>query len=380
MGFGQGAVEALVSTYPISMKSLAETFAGKRVLVTGHTGFKGAWLSFWLGRFGAVVHGYSLDPDEGQRALFKIVRESGVFGEDRDRRGDLLSRHELEKAVSAARPDFVFHLAAQSLVRKSYDEPVETLAANVLGTGHLLEAVRREAPDAVVVAVTTDKCYENCEWAHAYRETDRLGGRDVYSASKAAAELVVSSWRRSFFDREGRIGRVSTARGGNVIGGGDYAENRIVPDLVRALGRGEALGVRSPDSTRPWQHVLDCLSGYLYLARWMAEDESAATSPHRAFNFGPCGDSERPVRAIVDECLLHWPGQWRDLSGGEAPHEANRLAVSIDLARCVLGWRPTWDFSEAVAGTMEWYRIRHDGAAPDEIRELMARQIAAFDA
>lgn len=362
------------------MKSLGETFAGKHVLVTGHTGFKGAWLSFWLDRLGAVVHGYSLDPDEGQRALFEIVREGGVFGEDRDRRGDLLSRHELEKAVAAARPEFVFHLAAQSLVRKSYEEPVDTLAANVLGTGHLLEAVRREAPEAVVVAVTTDKCYENREWAHAYRETDRLGGRDVYSASKAAAELIVSSWRRSFFDREGTIGRIASARGGNVIGGGDYAENRIVPDLVRALDQGEALGVRSPDSTRPWQHVLDCLSGYLSLAKWMGEDETAATSPHRAFNFGPCSDSEKPVSDLVNECLLHWSGQWRDLSGGEAPHEACRLAVSIDLARSVFGWRPTWDFSAAVANTMEWYQSRHKGASSAEVRDLMARQIDTFAA
>lgn len=362
------------------MKTFGETFGGKRVLVTGHTGFKGSWLSFWLARLGARVHGYALDPDKGQRALFEIVREGGSFGENRDLRGDLLSRSDLESAVAAARPDFVFHLAAQSLVRRSYEEPVETIAANVLATGHLLESVRHKAPDAVVVVVTSDKCYENREWAYAYRETDRLAGRDVYSASKAAAELVVSSWRRSFFDREGKIGRIATARGGNVIGGGDYAENRIVPDLVRALDRGEALGVRSPDSTRPWQHVLDCLSGYLSLARWLAEDETSATSPHRAFNFGPCGDSERAVSELVAECVLHWPGRWRDLSGDKAPHEASRLSVSIDLARSVLGWRPTWEFSEAVAATMEWYRTRHDGFPSAATRELMVRQIDAFAA
>lgn len=362
----------------IAMKSLGETFAEKRVLVTGHTGFKGAWLSHWLNRLGGVVHGYAFDPDEGQCDLFEIVREGGAFGEGRDHRGDLLSRPELEAAVVAARPDFVFHLAAQSLVRRSYGEPVDTLATNVLGTGHLLEAVRRAAPDAVVVVVTSDKCYENREWAYPYRETDRLGGHDVYSASKAAAEMVISSWRRSFFDRGAEVGRVATARGGNVIGGGDGAADRIVPDLARALGRGEALGVRSPGATRPWQHVLDCLSGYLFLARWMAEDATSATSPHRAFNFGPSGESERSVRELVAECLLHWPGEWRDLSGGDMLHEASRLAVSIDLARSVLGWRPTWNFSQAVSGTMVWYRERHAGASSAEIRSLMDRQIDAF--
>lgn len=364
----------------IAMKNLGETFAGKRVLVTGHTGFKGAWLSHWLRRLGATVYGYSLDPDEGQRSLFEIVREGGAFGDARDHRGSLLSRGELEAVVAAARPDFVFHLAAQSLVRRSYDEPVDTIATNILGTCHLLEGIRRQAPNAVVVVVTSDKCYENREWSYAYRETDRLGGHDIYSASKAGVELLVSSWRRSFFDVDGQFGRISTARGGNVIGGGDYAENRIVPDLARALGRSEALAVRSPGSTRPWQHVLDCLSGYLFLARWLAEDEAVGSSHHRAFNFGPSGESERSVSELVAECLLHWPGEWRDLSGGDAPHEASRLAVSIDMARAILGWRPTWSFPEAVAETMAWYRTAHDGASATEIRDLMDRQIDTFAA
>ncbi len=362
------------------MKSLSETFAGKRILVTGHTGFKGAWLSHWLARLGAVVHGYALAPDGGQSELFEIVREGGAFGTDRDHRGSLLSRSELTAVVAMACPDFVFHLAAQPLVRRSYDEPINTLATNVLGTGHLLEAIRQVAPNAVVVVVTSDKCYENREWTYAYRETDRLGGHDVYSASKAATELVVSSWRRSFFDAEERFGRVATARGGNVVGGGDYAENRIVPDLVRALGRGDALGVRSPNATRPWQHVLDCLSGYLSLGRWLAEEKAAATSQHRAFNFGPSGESERSVGELVTECLIHWPGEWQDLSGGDAPHEASRLAVSIDLARSILGWRPTWSFSQAVAETMVWYRKRHQGASFTEIRSLMDCQIENFAA
>jgi CDP-glucose 4,6-dehydratase len=244
----------------------------------------------------------------------------------------------------------------------------------------LLEAVRAESPDATVVVVTTDKCYENREWAYSYRETDALGGRDPYSASKAAAEIATAAWRASFFDGAEVSGRIATARAGNVIGGGDYADDRIVPDLVRALAAGQALGVRSPGSTRPWQHVLDCLSGYLALARWLATDPSASGHCERAFNFGPTQESERTVGDLVEECLRHWPGRWEDLSEPGAPHEATRLAVSIERSRAVLGWRPNWDFPTAVAETIEWYRARTEGASPSELRGIMNRQIAAFEA
>jgi CDP-glucose 4,6-dehydratase len=225
------------------MQKFRQTFGGERVLVTGHTGFKGAWLSFWLSGIGAQVSGYSLDPEPSQRELFEIVREGGAFAPGRDVRGNIGDYDRVRECVRETRPDFVFHLAAQSLVRRSYVRPVETFASNVLGTVHLLEAVRAESPDATVVVVTTDKCYENREWAYSYRETDALGGRDPYSASKAAAEIATAAWRASFFDGAEVSGRIATARAGNVIGGGDYADDRIVPDLVRALAAGQALGV-----------------------------------------------------------------------------------------------------------------------------------------
>lgn len=356
--------------------TLQETFSGKRVLVTGHTGFKGSWLVHWLSRLGATVSGYAFDPDPGQVSLFEIVRGGAAIF--RDERADLLEFASVSAFVAETKPDYVFHLAAQSLVRRSYAKPVETLAVNVLGTGHLLEAVRLHAPDATVVVVTSDKCYENREWVYSYREVDPLGGHDVYSASKAAAELMTNAWRKSFFSRDGNPGRIATGRGGNVIGGGDFAEDRIVPDLVRALRKGDALPVRSPQATRPWQHVLDCLSGYLWLARWLACSENAATSSMRSFNFGPPGESERPVEDLVNECLLHWPGQWEDQSNPGAPHEAGRLAVSIDLARSTLDWTPRWSFPRAVAETMAWYRAQSEGATEERLRALMDSQIDAF--
>jgi CDP-glucose 4,6-dehydratase len=359
-----------------TLATLEETFSGRRVLVTGHTGFKGSWLVHWLGRLGAEVSGFALDPDPGQAPLFAIVRGGAAMV--RDDRVDLLDFSSVTAFVAQARPEFVFHLAAQSLVRRSYVKPVETLAVNVLGTGHLLEAVRLHAPDATVVVVTSDKCYENREWVYSYREVDPLGGHDVYSASKAAAELMTNAWRKSFFSRDGNIGRVATGRGGNVIGGGDFAEDRLVPDLVRALRKGAALPVRAPLATRPWQHVLDCLSGYLFLARWLAGSEDALTNPVRAFNFGPPGESERTVEALVNECLLHWPGHWDVHSSSGAQHEAGRLAVSIDLAQTTLDWAPRWNFPRAVAETMAWYRPQSDGATDEELRALMNRQIDAF--
>lgn len=362
------------------MRDFHQTFAGKRVLVTGHTGFKGAWLAHWLGRLGAHVSGLALDPEPSQDFLFGIVREGGAFDRGTDMRGSITEYALVRECLGQTRPDFVFHLAAQSLVRRSYVRPVETFASNVLGTVHVLEAVRAEAPGATVVVVTTDKCYENREWAYSYRETDALGGRDPYSASKAAAEIATAAWRASFFDGAAGSGRVATARAGNVIGGGDYADDRIVPDLVKALGEGRALGVRSPGSTRPWQHVLDCLSGYLVLARWLATDPAASGHRERAFNFGPAQESERTVGELVDECLRHWPGRWEDLSEPGAPHEATRLAVSIERSRAILGWRPNWDFPTAVAETIEWYRARAEGASPAALREIMNRQVAAFGA
>lgn len=361
------------------MQSFRQTFGGERVLVTGHTGFKGAWLAHWLSRIGARVSGLALDPESSQQKLFEIVREGGAFASGVDGRGSIGDYDRVRKCVRDTSPAFVFHLAAQSLVRRSYLNPVETFASNVLGTVHVLEAVRAEAPGATVVVVTTDKCYENREWVYSYRENDALGGHDPYSASKAAAEIATAAWRSSFFDGVEGPGRVATARAGNVIGGGDWAEDRIVPDLVRALTDGRALGVRSPGSTRPWQHVLDCLSGYLTLARWLATDPAAKEHRERVFNFGPAQDSERTVGDLVDECFHHWPGCWEDLSEPGAPHEATRLAVSIERSGAILDWRPQWDFATAVAETIKWYRALAEGSSSAELREIMNRQIAAFD-
>lgn len=355
-----------------------DTFAGKRVLLTGHTGFKGAWLSLYLHRLGAKVSGFSLPPEPCQEPLFRIVHEEPTLMEHGDYRGNLLEPEVLRECVKEVQPDFVFHLAAQSLVRRSYRSPVETFGANVMGTAHLLDAVYHEAPESIVVVVTTDKCYENREWIYGYRETDPLGGRDPYSASKAAAELVTAAWRSSFFDQAGVVGRVATARAGNVIGGGDFAEDRIFPDLVRALSEGRPPGIRSPRSTRPWQHVLDCLTGYLWLARWLSGDNGPRGESARSFNFGPVFDSERSVANLVSECLRHWPGSWEDLSTPGAPHEAARLAVSSERANAVLGWRPRWGFETAVAETVRWYRAHTDGASAPALREMMLRQIEGF--
>ena len=251
---------------PTAMK---EFYQGKSVLVTGNTGFKGSWLTVWLKALGAEVSGFALEPEDGAR-LFRVVEGCLV----RDFRGDMRDLSRVESAIEDTKPDLVLHLAAQALVRRSYEQPLETLTTNVVGTANLLDAVRRISPGSHCVIVTSDKCYENRGWDYAYRETDHLGGHDVYSASKGAAEIVVSSWRRSFFECENVPGRVATARGGNVIGGGDFSVNRIVPDAMRALSEGKPIGVRNPGATRPWQHVLDCLSGYLVLGAWLTGVEA----------------------------------------------------------------------------------------------------------
>ncbi|MGB8169438.1 MAG: CDP-glucose 4,6-dehydratase [Chthoniobacteraceae bacterium] len=336
---------------------LQASFAGRSVLVTGHTGFKGSWLCEWLLLLGARVTGFSLPPPT-EPALFEQLalssRINHVLGDVRDLAA-------IGACVQAAQPDFVFHLAAQPLVRLSYREPVETYSTNVLGTVHLLEAVRCAARPCVVVCVTTDKCYENREWLHAYREEDALGGYDPYSSSKAAAELVTGAYRRSFFQNDALSGvALASGRAGNVIGGGDWALDRIVPDCMRALDRGEAIAVRNPHATRPWQHVLEPLGGYLTLAGALAEAR-AAHDPERlaacasAFNFGPQLDSNRNVGALVTELLKHRPGSWLDQSDPAAPHEAGRLNLAIDKAFHLLDWQPVWGFERSIAETVRWY-------------------------
>jgi CDP-glucose 4,6-dehydratase len=343
-------------------------YDGTTVLVTGHTGFKGAWLCEWLLMLGARVVGVSLQPTIAP-ALFQQL---GLEERLEHHILDIRDQAGLAQRVEATEPDFVFHLAAQPLVRLSYREPVATYATNVMGTVHLLDALRETEPlleakgrVCATVFVTTDKCYENREWLHGYREDDALGGYDPYSSSKAAAELAIGAYRQSFLssDRRSRAPRIgiASARAGNVIGGGDWAEDRIVPDCIRHLERGEPIPVRNPAATRPWQHVLEPLGGYLLLAAHQRDalvrgDHEALRATCSAFNFGPSLLANRPVQALVEEVLLHWPGQWLDQSDPAAPHEAGRLNLAWDKAHHCLGWQPRWGFAETVERTVSWYR------------------------
>ena len=349
---------------------LEETYRGRRVLVTGHTGFKGAWLCEWLLALGADVAGFSLKPPTDP-ALFDQL---GLAARMRHRIGDVREEVPLRDAVAQFVPEFVFHMAAQPLVRASYSIPVETWATNVVGTAHLLEAVRclpAGTPCAVVV-ITTDKCYENLEEGRAFRESDRLGGHDPYSASKAGSELVVNSYRKSFFSAPDCPVALASARAGNVIGGGDWALDRIVPDAMRAMARGEPIPVRNRHAVRPFQHVLDPLGGYLRLGQALTRDPRARS----AFNFGPEEGSHRSVEQLVTAILRHWPGDWCDATQPGAVHEAKLLHLSIDKAREVLGWRPAWDFERGLRETVDWYRR----AACDtvDIPSMTRAQIAAY--
>ncbi len=327
---------------------------GKRVLITGHTGFKGSWLSLWLTELGAAVHGLALPPDTTPSSFVQLNLASSVGHFV----GDIRNSDVVADRLRSVQPDVVFHLAAQPLVRRSYAEPVRTWQTNVMGTVHVLQALRSLDNLCAVVVVTTDKVYDNREWLHAYRETDRLGGHDPYSSSKSAAEMAVASWRSSFFTGSSGV-RVASARAGNVIGGGDWAADRIVPDLVRALMAGAPLQVRNPGSVRPWQHVLEPLSGYLSLAEKLYLDDSVLLQD--AFNFGPALDGFRTVGELVTECLRWWPGQWEAPPVVSAPHEARLLALATEKARLLLGWQPRWSFVEGVAETMAWYKDFHDG-------------------
>jgi CDP-glucose 4,6-dehydratase len=342
----------------------AEFWAGRRVLLTGHTGFKGAWLLLWLRQLGAQVWATALAP-EPQPNLFRqnAAASPPEMSAWHHQEGDIRDLAGLSAVVERCQPEVVFHLAAQPLVRHSYADPLGTWATNVQGSLYLLEALKPLQHPCAVVMVTTDKVYENREWAYGYREPDRLGGHDPYSASKAAAELAISSWRASFCGtapHQTPYLRIATARAGNVIGGGDWAADRLVPDAMRALGQGEPIGVRNPGATRPWQHVLEPLSGYLRLAEALATEPMP---PCEAFNFGPQLESNRPVRELIATILSHWPGQWADQSDPNAPHEAGLLHLQIDKAHHRLGWQPRWDYATTVERTVGWYRAVHEGAS-----------------
>lgn len=347
-----------------------ETLKGKRVLVTGHTGFKGSWLVAWLDSLGAKVWGLSLEPDT-EPSLFREARLEALL--EGHMIGDICDSEIMDRAVERADPDLIVHLAAQPLVRRSYREPHLTFSTNVLGTLNLLESIRKRGKPCSAVLITTDKVYRNVEQVWGYRECDPLGGDDPYSASKAAAEITIHSYRRSFFQPGSGI-RVASARGGNVIGGGDWSQDRIVPDLVSALIAGKELEVRSPFSVRPWQHVLDLHSGYLQLAARLLTEERPEWC--EAWNFGPAVGDDVTVGELVESFIGVWgSGGWRDVSGGEHPHEAKILRLAIDKSVSELGWRPTWGVSDTVEKTAGWYR---DHARGDDALLLMRRDIRDF--
>lgn len=336
------------------MERVRRAFEGRSVFVTGATGFKGAWLCLWLERLGAKVSGVSLAPLT-ENDLYVVAQVERSLSKHVT--GDIRDFAALKEAFDQSAPDYVFHMAAQSLVRPSYANPRETFDTNVVGTANVLECTRLAGKPCVVIVVTSDKCYENIEDVWGYRESDRLGGHDPYSASKAAAELVVSAYRQSFFRPSGvdeHEIKLASVRAGNVIGGGDWAVDRIVPDLARALSRSEALRVRSPGAIRPWQHVLEALWGYLSLAAVM--NESNEPKWMSAWNFGPNNDSVRTVRDLVERFIKVWgSGNWMDASDKSHPHEAKLLRLAIDKAVSVLGWKPIWSFETAVTRTADWY-------------------------
>lgn len=349
------------------LEQLRHSFAGKRVLITGHTGFKGSWLTYWLTLIGAEVAGYA-PAARGTPALFDLLRLSDLC---HTFDGDVRDAERLQRSVTAARPDFIFHLAAQPLVRRSFAEPLDTIGTNIMGTANLLEAVRQARRSCVVVVVTSDKCYRNEDDMPARRETDSLGGDDVYSMTKAAAELIAASYRHSY-----RL-RLATARAGNVIGGGDWAEDRIVPDAIRALTRDVPIAVRNPRSVRPWQHVLEPLGGYLSLASRMAEADGDRFCD--AWNFGPSPLETHSVEELVQALIAAWgKGEWVRLSEAAAPRESATLRLSIDKAMAELKWQPRWNLQEAVRRTVEWYRAHHDRAGTIGLRELTQAQIDAY--
>ncbi len=362
---GQGPLEDLVS--PLSF------WRGKRVFVTGHTGFKGAWLSLWLTDLGAEVTGYALPPPTDP-SLFVVA--------DLERRlrhvvGDVRDVDHLSEAMREARPEVVIHMAAQSLVRDSYLDPVATYAVNVMGTVNLLEAVRRVDGVWAAICVTSDKCYENRETSRPYREDDAMGGFDPYSSSKGCSELVAAAYRRSFFAAGGAA--IASARAGNVIGGGDWARDRLIPDLLNGFAAGARPLIRFPDAVRPWQHVLEPLSGYLRLAEALYEGDRTAAE---GWNFGPDEDDARPVGWIADRLTTLWgDGAGWDLTGEPQPHEANVLRLDCAKARTHLGWTPRWGLDEALRRTVAWRRAFEAGAdmtdfSLSQIRERLAAPAA----
>lgn len=348
------------------------TFSGKKVFITGHTGFKGAWLTLWMQMLGADVKGYSLPPyhHDLYSKIKKNLKVRSVLADIRDQK-------KLEKEILNFEPDFIFHLAAQSLVRKSYKDPLYTFETNITGTANLLYSILKLKKKCNVVVITTDKVYENMEWIYPYRETDRLGGYDPYSASKAGAEIVTDSMRNSFFNPakySKHKKAISTARAGNVIGGGDLAEDRLIPDIVKAISADKTIVIRNPDSVRPWQFVLEPLSGYMLLASKMNEEP---VKFQRAYNFGPDPSDSLNVRSILDIALdIFGKGKYKIEKKKDQPHEAGLLRLDISKAREILKWNPTLDTIESVYKTIEWYKNSSGGM---NAFELCVNDIREFE-
>lgn len=341
------------------------------VLLTGHTGFKGSWLAAWLHRLGAEVVALS-DTIPTEPAHYDLIKD--VFADDR--RIDIRDGEAVYQMVKEVKPDFLFHLAAQPIVLESYKNPLATFQTNTMGTANILDALRRANHECVAVMITSDKCYDNVEWTWGYREMDRLGGKDPYSGSKGAAELVIRSYVASFFNKPESNVRIAVGRAGNVIGGGDWAPYRIIPDCIRAWAAGKNAEIRSPHSTRPWQHVLDPLSGYITLAVALKGNADLNGEP---FNFGPPSHQNFSVAKLVDEISCHWSGaKWEDVSDQNAtPHEAGLLKLNCDKALHSLGWQTTLNFKETVEWTGEWYRTYYEeGPAAAEL--LTTSQIEQF--
>lgn len=354
-----------------ALSALQAAFAGRRVLVTGHTGFKGSWLSMWLTRLGADVYGFALKPPTTP-AMFDLCKVADIVDHVV---GDIRDHEAVARRVADVRPDIVFHLAAQPIVRLSFEAPLETLSSNVMGTASVLEGVRAWGGKCAAIVISSDKCYENREWVWGYRENDPMGGKDPYSMSKGATELVVSAWRASYFANGSGV-RLASARAGNVIGGGDWGRDRIMTDLVASLTNGPRLELRNPGATRPWQHVLEPLGGYLLLgARMLGENGDDYCS---AWNFGPASRDVRTVADVIACCSAAWGASehWQKATGFH-PAEAGMLALNCDKAANGLGWFPTWSLERMARETMDWYRAWAEGA--DDLHQLTIRQIMAFE-
>lgn len=361
MGIEQGAVEGL-GVNPAF-------WGGKRVMLTGHTGFKGSWLSLWLQSMGAEVVGYALEPPTSP-CLFEVA---GVDGEMISLAGDVRDLEHILVVMAEHRPEIVIHMAAQSLVRYSYQSPVETYATNVMGTVNVLEAVRQVPGVRAALVITSDKCYENREWIWGYRENEAMGGYDPYSNSKGCAELVTSAFRQSFFNNADEPVAVASARAGNVIGGGDWATDRLVPDMVRAISEGKPVSIRNPHAIRPWQHVLEPLSGYLLLAQRLYEGGGHYAE---GWNFGPAEDDAKPVQWIVERFIRLWgDGASWVYDSGEHPYEAHYLKLDCSKARSRLQWQPRWSLDHALEQISAWHKAHQQN---ENMRDFSLNQIRAY--